>query len=78
MLGGSTNSGDIKSLSSKFEQNSVETVDFSLLITSNVLLKEVRDLKIFKKNGDIREPRTQIEVNDAARLIQQSWKHYKI
>jgi len=76
LLGGSSNKGDLASLKS-FDPTIIKEHDFSLKITSNVLLKEVHDLKIFKKNGETRKPRTSIAVNEAATLIQQSWQQFK-
>jgi len=77
LVGGSKNTGDIESLKQKFTQESIDIADFSLQIVSPVFLKPINELKIAKKNGEFRNPRTEIEVNKASQLIQQKWKEYK-
>ena len=77
LLGGSDNGGDVKSLKLKFSNEQVNDIDFSLIIRSNVILKSVDNVKIAKSDGSFRNPRTAIEVEDAAKLIQDSWRSRK-
>jgi len=77
LVGGSQNTGDIESLKQKFTDESIDIVDFSLQIVSPVFLKPINELKIAKKNGEFRNPRTEIEVNKASQLIQDKWKEHK-
>ncbi len=77
LVGGSNNSGDLDSLSRIFSLDESMSSDFSIRIASSVAIKPIDEVKIFKKNGDFRSPRTEIEVNHAAQLIQKTWQNYK-
>ncbi len=77
LVGGSHNFGDLESLQQKFSSAEAGDIDFSLKIISPVFLKPINELKIAKKDGEFRAPRTEIEVNTAAQLIQEKWKEYK-
>ena len=46
LVGGSRNSGDIKSLKEKFSENEALTIDFTIQITSDILLKSATELVI--------------------------------
>lgn len=75
LVGGSLNDGDIASLELEFSHEKSSSIDFNFLIVSDIVLKPIHEVKIAKKNGDFRKPRTDIEVNDAAQLIQKFWKN---
>lgn len=77
LVGGSTNSGDLESLSERFNLSDSLSTDFSLKIVSALAIKSIDEVKISKKNGDFRIPRTEIEVNHAAQLIQRTWHKHK-
>ena len=78
LVGGNDNPGDVKSLQQKFSsEEEIKEIDFSLRILSPIFLKPLNELKIAKRNGTFRSPRTEIEVNGAAQLIQEKWKEYR-
>ncbi len=70
LVGGSKNEGDIESLRQKFSEEKISDIDFSLKITSDILLKKIDELKIVRQGGEFSKPRTSIEANKAASLIQ--------
>jgi len=77
LVGGSVNSGDLSSLSERLDPTASLAADFSLRIVSALAIKPIDEVKISRKNGDFRSPRTEIEVNHAAQLIQKTWQKFK-
>lgn len=71
VVGGSANEGDLKSLS---ELPDPAGIDFSLKITSDVLLKPLGQVKIVKKDGSCRAPRTETRVRQKAERLESDAK----
>jgi hypothetical protein len=74
LVGGSTNQGDIDSLRQEFLESEAGKIDFTLTIKSEVILKPIGELQIAKLDGSFRKPRTTIEVENAAQVIQKHWR----
>ena len=77
VVGGSDNEGDLQSLLTKLDGEQAAENNFSLTITSEVLLKPVHEVLIAKSNGEFRKPRTEIQVREAATKIQNFSRDYK-
>lgn len=72
LVGGSDdNLGDLDSL------GGISSSDFCIKILSPVLIKPINEVRISKKNGEFRPPRAEIEVKQAAQLIQRKWREHK-
>ncbi len=73
LLGGSNNPGDLESLQILSLNNGTYS-NFSIRIVSSIAIKPISEVKISTKYGDFRRPRTEIEVNKAAQLVQTKWR----
>ena len=74
LVGGSGNKGDLLSLRESLGSEEAATNDFSLTIKSEILLKPIDELAIARSDDSFREPRTEIQVRDAAIKIQNFFK----
>ena len=78
LVGGSKNLGDIASLKTKFKSDDeTNSIDFALIIKSDILLKPIEELQIAKTDGGFRKPRTEVEVLNAVKIIENYWQNYK-
>lgn len=82
LIGGSDNQGDIESLKSYFVgkediDNEIAQQDFIIKFNSDILMTRLNEVRIASGEG-FRKPRTNIQVHEAARLIQKNYRNYLV